>query len=77
MTKLDSQKFAEDVYKSTTPNDWLLVLTKKAETFVKVGRMVAKYGDYFEKEAKRFKFKIINTDRNFKKQLHTAVNYLA
>ena len=77
LTKLDSQKFAEDVYKSTTPNDWLLVLTKKAETFVKVGHMVAKYGDYFEKEAKRFKFRIINTDSNFKKQLQAAVNYLA
>src|SRR3989338_8625512 len=31
--KHDPKKFAVDVHKSTTPNDWMLLGTKKSETF--------------------------------------------
>ncbi len=76
LTKFDENKFAKDVRKSTTPNDWLLVLTKKPETFVKVGKMVSLYSKIFEKEAKKFGLQIFNTDVNFNKQINKAVLYL-
>jgi len=65
LTKFDANKFARDVRQSTTPNDWLLVLTKKDETFVKVGKMVASYSRYFDKEAKKHGLKVFNMDNNF------------
>lgn len=76
LAKFDENKFAVDVHKSTTPNDWLLVLTKKQETFVKVGKMVSDYSKYFEKEAKKFGLKIFCMDENFDKQIDCAIDYL-
>lgn len=76
VTKYDAQKFARDVHKSKTPNDWLLVLTKKPETFVRVGEMVSAYSRYFEKEAKKFGFIVFSTDTEFTKQLNRAIRYL-
>jgi len=75
LTKHDAEKFAVDVHKSDTPNDWLLVLTKKQETFLKVGEMVAKYSDYFEKEAKKYKLNTLNMDRTFKTAFQEGLNY--
>src|SRR3989339_380570 len=76
LTKFNADKFAKDVRKSTTPNDWLLVLTKKQETFVKVGKMVSEYSKYFEREAKKFGFITVNSDENFNKQIDKATKYL-
>jgi len=76
LTKFDADKFAVDVHKSTTPNDWLIVLTKKSETFVKVGKMVSLYSKYFEKEAKKFSLPVINMDKNFVNQINKATKYL-
>jgi len=75
LTKHDSEKFAVDVHKSDTPNDWLLVLTKKQETFLKVGKMVSQYSDIFEKEAKKHKMKTLNMDRSFKIAFQEGINY--
>ena len=74
--KKDATKFAADVHKSTTPNDWLIVGTKKPETFLKVGNMVSLYSSYLEKEAKKYGFKVLNMDENFEKKLLEAVKYL-
>jgi len=76
ITKYDAEKFAEDVHKSTTPNDWLLVLTKKPETFIKVGKMVSAYSRYFEREAQKYGLPVFNTDTQFIKQLSCAIKYL-
>ena len=76
LTKFNGNKFAEDVHKSTTPNDWLIVLTKKKETFVKVGKMVSAYSKVFEKEAKVFGLKTFNMDDQFTLQIDKAVKYL-
>ena len=74
--KKDATKFALDVHKSTTPNDWLIVGTKKPETFLKVGKMVSLYSTYLEKEAKKYGLKVLNMDDNFEKKLLEAVKYL-
>ena len=77
LTKFNAEKFAKDVHKSNTPNDWLIVLTKKPGTFLKVGKMVATYSNYFEKEAKKFGLKTINTDGDFKQGLQDGIKYLS
>ena len=76
LTKHDEIKFARDVKKSTTPNDWLLVLTKKEETFVKVGNMIVEYSKYFYTEAKKYGLKVFNMDERFNKKINEIVNYL-
>lgn len=76
LAKFDANKFAKDVHKSTTPNDWLIVLTKKQETFVKVGKMVSLYSQYFEREAKKFALRVFSTDTNFNYQINSAIKYL-
>lgn len=76
LTKFDAPKFAIDVHKSTTHNDWLIVLTKKQETFVKVGEMVSLYSQYFEKQAKKFDLQVFNTDKNFNSQISSAIKCL-
>jgi len=76
LTKFDENKFATDVHQSTTPNDWLIVLTKKPETFVKVGKMISKYSEYFEKEAEKFGLQTFNMDKNFHEQVDGAIKYL-
>lgn len=76
LTKLDAEKFAQDVKKSTTPNDWLLVLTKKNETFLKVGAMVAEFSRSLEQEAQRYGFKFFCMDQKFEKKLKEVITYL-
>jgi len=77
LVKFDAEKFARDVHRSKTPNDWLIVLTKNQETFLKVGKMVAKYSNYFEKEAKKYSFRVSIMDNNFTAQIKKEVNLLA
>lgn len=76
LTKFDENKFALDVHKSTTPNDWLIILTKKQETFIKVGKMISLYSKYFKKEAEKYNLKFFNMDTNFNEQINNAIKYL-
>lgn len=76
LIKKDVNKFVEDCKKSTTGNDWILKNTKKKETFVKIAQMISEYGDFFEKEANRYGFKVFNMDTEFQKKLSAAENYL-
>ncbi len=76
LVKYNAEKFAVDVHKSTTPNDWLIVGTKKKETFLKVGRMVSLYSGWLKKEAGKYGYKVLSMDDNFKKRLDAAKQYL-
>lgn len=73
LTKFNPKQFAKDVHKSATPNDWLIVLTKKKETFVKVGKMVAEYSDFFEKGAKKYGFECVNMDEDFSSKIKKLI----
>ena len=75
LIKEDPEKFASDVRKSTTPNDWLLVLTKQEDTFLKVGVMVAALSQRISGEAKKHQLLVCNTDQNFERQMVAAVKY--
>ncbi len=76
LTKHDPGAFARDVKKSTTPNDWLIVGTKREETFLRVGRMVSCFSDHFETQAKKCRFKVYKMDENFSSKLMETVDYL-
>jgi len=76
LTKFDKYQFTRDVRKSTTPNDWLITLSKKEETYLKVGELVSDYSKYFEKEAKKFGLRIFNTEAKFNNQINAAIKYL-
>lgn len=76
VAKHDPRAFVRDVKKSTTRNDWLLVRTKKQETFLQVGKMVSSFSDYFEKQSKKEGFKVYKMDEDFPKKLIEVANYL-
>jgi 2-phosphoglycerate kinase len=77
LVKSDIKKFVQNVKKSSTPNDWILAKTKKIETFYKIAEMVNYYGLFFYKEAKKYRFKVLNMDNNFGGQLKKAMELLS
>ncbi len=76
LVKSDIEKFVQDVKKSSTPNDWILRKTQEKETFYKIAEMISYYGQFFDKEAKKYKFKVLNMDRDFGQQLKKAIELL-
>jgi len=76
LVKKDVEKFVRDVSKSPTPNDWILCKTKNKETFYKIGEMVSNYSEFFEKEAKKSGFKVLNMDEDFVGRLKKGVEVL-
>lgn len=74
--KSDKEKFVCDIKKSSTPNDWIIARTHNEETYPKIANMVCEYGDFFEKESKKYDFKILNMDNDFDNQIKEGINYL-
>ena len=70
LVKYDEQKFIQDIHKSTTPNDWIIRKTKNEATYGLIAKMIVEYSHYFEKEAKKYGFKIFNMDNEFENQLN-------
>lgn len=77
LVKADIKKFVCDVKKSSTLNDWILCKAQKKETFYKIAKMINYYGQFFDKEAKKYKFRVLNMDKNFGGQLKKAVELLS
>ncbi len=76
LTKFDAEKFAINVYKSTTPNDWLISGTKNRETFVKVGKMVSLYSKEFEQGANKYRLRVLNMDNSFREKISEGIKLL-
>lgn len=76
LVKFNAEKFAIDVHKSTTPNDWLIGGTKHQETFIKVGKMISLYSKYFESGAKMHNLKLLCMDNNFENKILEGIKYL-
>ena len=76
LVKSDREKFICDIKKSTTPNDWIITRTKNKETYGKIANMIYEYGQFFEKESKKYGFKVVNMDNDFDNQTEEAINYL-
>lgn len=76
LIKSDTEKFIRDVKKSATPNDWILRKTRKEETFYKITEMIRYYGKFFDREAKKYGFEILNMDDNFNNHVKKAIELL-
>ncbi|MFC1655503.1 AAA family ATPase [Patescibacteria group bacterium] len=74
--KSDVEKMVRDFKKSSTPNDWILRKTKEKETLNKIAEMINYYGQFFDKEAKKYKLKALNMDNDFGGQLKKAIEHL-
>jgi 2-phosphoglycerate kinase len=74
LTKFDTDKFLKDIHKSTTKNDWILAKTHKSETFAKIAQMVSLYSQYFDSEAKKFDFPVLNMDNNFEGEIEDYIS---
>ncbi|MFC1616495.1 AAA family ATPase [Patescibacteria group bacterium] len=69
LSKTDPKKFISGIQKSKTHNDWILTRTKDKKTYPKISKMICKYGKFFEREAKKYGFKVINMDDDFDKKI--------
>jgi len=76
VVKHDPVAFARDVRKSTTPNDWLILGTKREETFLKVGAMVSLFSGIVDREAKKRGFRVFGMDQEFDEQIAKAAKGL-
>ncbi|MFA6296466.1 MAG: hypothetical protein WC663_03870 [Patescibacteria group bacterium] len=76
LVKSDEEKFIADIKKTTTPNDWIIARTKNEETYKKIAKMICEYGNYFEKETKKYGLKLFNVDNDFDSRIKEAVDYL-
>ena len=76
LIKNDESKFIADIKKSTTPNDWIIARTNNEETYGKIAKMICEYGNFFEKESKKYGFKVLNMDNDFDNKINEAINDL-
>ena len=76
LVKSDESKFVNDIKKSTTPNDWIIARTSSKETYSKIAKMICEYGKFFEKESKKYGFKVLNMDSDFDNQINKAIDNL-
>ncbi len=76
LMKSDADKFVSDIKKSTTPNDWIVARTNKEETYKKIANMICEYGSFFEKESKKYGFKVLNMDDEFDDRIKESIDYL-
>mgnify|MGYP000178299567 CR=1 FL=1 len=73
LTKMDSNRFVQDLRKSTTPNDWILTNTKNEVTFKKIAEMVKLYSSYFVRESKKHGFGCVDLSSNFESTLQDSL----
>lgn len=76
LIKSDKEKFISNIKKTTTPNDWIIARTNNEETYQKIAEMICEYGNIFEKEAKKYGFKVLDMDMDFNNKINEAINYL-
>lgn len=70
LIKTDLEKIKEGIPKSKEEFDWLLSGgIDKPGRLDGAAKMIRYESQYFEQEAKKYKFKVINTDRDFHKTL--------
>lgn len=76
LVKTNEKKFIRDIEKSTTPNDWIIARTKNNKTYFKIANMICKYGNIIEKESKKYRLKVLNTENDFEKKINLAINLM-
>lgn len=76
LTRFNKDGIVFGCKKYKAKNDWFIQKTKNEDTFYKMAEMIKAYSKYFEKEAKKYRIKVINMDDNFSEQLQAVIIYL-
>lgn len=74
--KKDKNLIAEGFHKNEDADDWLLNDTHDPKTFEHVAETFSFYGDFFEREAKKYDFVAINTEENFENKIKQLLDRL-
>lgn len=78
LSKTNKENLIQDFTKNPAPQeDWIIGYTKNREkTFPKIADMIIEYSKYFENEAQKYGFEILNTDCDFDNMIKNAIEYL-
>lgn len=76
LVKSDKWLFVENVEKSSTPSDWILEKTSHSCTFDKIAEMIILYWEFFQKEAQKYGFRLLNMDEKFEEKMDYLVKSL-
>ncbi len=78
LIKSDKDKILDGLKrnKDNKHHDWLAHNAKHEETLATASESIALYGQYFEKEAKKYGLECINTEDGFKSKLGLACDWL-
>jgi 2-phosphoglycerate kinase len=76
IVRTDLKSIVSGALKNSHPNDWFIKKTKKQDTYEKMGLMIKRYSQYFIKESSKYNIEVINTERDFKKQIKLAIKRL-
>ena len=76
LVRHDEQQFISDIYKSITPNDWIIRKTKEPATLVKIAKMVTDYSAYFVAEAAVHNMRTLCMDQDFAQSIEQAMSLL-
>lgn len=76
LSKTDEEKIYKGLFKNKGRKDWIMDKLEDKAIIKLAARNLSTYGPYFEKETKKYKLKLINTESDFNKQLNEAIKFL-
>ena len=76
LIKRDERQFLHDIRKSSGKNDWILKEDNTQETLIRIAKMVSVFSDYFEAEARKYRFPLLNMDNGFEPKIEDAIESL-
>ncbi len=76
LTKTNVKNIIKGSVNYSSKTDWFVQKTKDPKTYSKIAEMIASLGIFFQAEAKRYKFKILEMDSGFQTSMHSAERYL-
>lgn len=75
LAKFDEEKIFNGLFKNKNNSDWIIDNVKNKDTIRLAAKSMSAYGVYFEREAKKYRFKLINTEDNFSRRINRAVRF--
>lgn len=76
LAKNDEKEIYKGLFKNRGRKDWIMDKLKNKNIVKLVAKNLSTYGPYFEKETKKYKLKLINTEKDFTKQINKAIKIL-
>ena len=76
LTRFDCDGIVSGCLKHKAKSDWFIEKTKDSDIYPKIAKMIQVYSEIFEKEAKKFKIKVISVDGDFPKQIKEVLVHL-